>query len=89
MSTQALAEHGTYRFHLYDGTAFFTCYGSDAATYRKGWRSLGCFFCEDDEADANIAALERQGYTLETRSAIAMSAFDREGARANAMRAKP
>lgn len=73
---------GTYQFYVQDGTAFFTCYQGDAAARAKGWRSLGCFSCPEADVAANVAALQRDGYTPEHRSAyeMAQALFTKQGA---------
>lgn len=67
---------GTYHVSQYEnaGSVCITFFGSDADTARKGWRSIGCQSVPVAELQANLRAMERNGYTRETRSPAEMAA---------------
>ena len=70
---EALSTAPSFSYYWAGDHYAFTCYGSDANTFSKGWRSIGCFSCDEKSFYPNIHALERSGCILETRSSRDMA----------------
>ena len=55
------------------GTMVVTFFGSDEDSRRKGWRSIGCTTIAEERLLVEVAAIEKSGRTLETRTAREMA----------------
>lgn len=70
---------GTYHVSAFEnfGHVAITCFGSDADTARKRWRSIGVTSVPAAELAASIEVLERNGWRRETRSPAEMATAER------------